>query len=218
MGTRGLTMVIDKKKPVIAQYGQFDHYPSGQGATALNFLLGVDLNKFKNRLKTVRFQTEADEKEIKDFMTSIGSTDGWMNGEQANKYHEKYPYLTRDNGARILELVYLSTDPEIVLVDQTEFAGDSLFCEWAYVIDLDKQTFEVYKGFNDTTPLTEADRFFFLQQKAEAEALTNPKKEERTEYYPVKLLKEYSLTALPMEAQFVTDCEEKEEEETPAEL
>lgn len=38
MGTRNLTVVIKKAKPVVAQYGQWDGYPSGQGATVLNFL------------------------------------------------------------------------------------------------------------------------------------------------------------------------------------
>ena len=34
MGTRGLTMVVSKGKTRVAQYGQWDHYPSGQGRTA----------------------------------------------------------------------------------------------------------------------------------------------------------------------------------------
>ena len=38
MGTRNLTMVIHKEEPKIAQYGQWDGYPSGQGSTALKFL------------------------------------------------------------------------------------------------------------------------------------------------------------------------------------
>ena len=34
------------------------------------------------------------------------------------------------------------------LVNEKAFAGDSLFCEWAYVLDLDKETLEIYHGFN----------------------------------------------------------------------
>lgn len=38
MGTRNLTMVIDRKGEIkVAQYGQWDGYPSGQGATILEF-------------------------------------------------------------------------------------------------------------------------------------------------------------------------------------
>jgi hypothetical protein len=52
MGTRNLTMVISKGEYKIAQYGQWDGYPSGQGSVVLNFLmnLDVDLNKFRDTL------------------------------------------------------------------------------------------------------------------------------------------------------------------------
>jgi len=38
MGTRNLTCVVSGGKYIIAQYGQWDGYPSGQGVTALEFL------------------------------------------------------------------------------------------------------------------------------------------------------------------------------------
>jgi hypothetical protein len=33
------------------------------------------------------------------------------------------------------------------ILDQTSFIRHSVFCEWAYFINLDAGTFEVYKGF-----------------------------------------------------------------------
>jgi len=34
------------------------------------------------------------------------------------------------------------------MIDSQEFMGDSLFCEWAFVICLDEEVLEVYKGYN----------------------------------------------------------------------
>ena len=197
MGTRNLTMVIKGEKPVVAQYGQWDGYPGGQGITALKFLRSKSFNKFKKKLDLIRFATKEDIAEVEEFMKSIGVNDGWMNMDQSGKYHEKYPFLTRDHGAKILQLIQDNNDP-VFLTDSTNFANDSLFCEWAYVIDLDKNTFEVYEGFNKK-PLEEGERFY-------------GEKKVDTDYFPVCLIKTYSLSELPTLSQFLKDLEPVEEE------
>ena len=198
MGTRNLTMVISEGKTRIAQYGQWDGYPSGQGLTALLFLLGANLEHFKSQLLKCRFINAYKQREINKFMKSIGSNDGWMNMEQAKKYHAKYPLLTRDNGAEIMELIDKAEGKVFWLHDDSKFAGDSLFCEWAYVIDLDKKTFEVYQGFNEN-PLEETERFYHLTEGA------LKAREGRDTYYPVKLLKSYSLDELPTEEAYLEE-------------
>lgn len=202
MGTRNLTMVIYKGETKVAQYGQWDGYPSGQGSTALEFLLNNDLNKFKQKLDLCNFidKSPRKQKEMENFLKKIGSENGWMNGEQAEKYHKKYPYLTRDNGAKILDLINdHKTEKTIWLNNSEEFAADSLFCEWAYVIDFDKNTFEVYEGFNKT-PLTKEDRFFYLKGE--------------NDYEPVKMLKAYDLNNLPRTTQiFVEDLKRYTQQE-----
>ena len=35
------------------------------------------------------------------------------------------------------------------MIDSHEFLSDSLFCEWAYIINLDLHCLEIYKGFNE---------------------------------------------------------------------
>lgn len=160
MGTRNLTVVVHKGEVVIAQYGQWDGYPDGQGATALEFLQNMDRNKFVSQLEKVKFMDEAKEKEVADFVESItGDKSGWMTMEQAEAYHKKYPLLTRDNGAQILQLVYDSPEDTIWLRNEIAFFSDALFNEWTYVIDLDKNILEVYHGFGKTRP-EETSRFY----------------------------------------------------------
>lgn len=107
MGTRNLTMVISGGKPRIAQYGQWDGYPSGQGLTALNFLHGLngDYSKFKERVEALRFATPKDELEIDNFLKSIGSRNGGLTLEQSDIYNRVYGHLSRDLGAKILYAV-----------------------------------------------------------------------------------------------------------------
>jgi hypothetical protein len=200
MGTRNLTMVIHKEETKIAQYGQWDGYPEGNGVKILTFLRNKKrINKLTNKLKNVRFATAEDGKKIDKFLKSIGCKDGWMNMNQAEKYHKAYPYNSRDVGAGILELVANSKDKEIVLVDETDFAGDSLFCEWAYVIDLDKRKIEVYAGFNKE-PVAEDERFAKITNDGE-------------EYYQIKCVKKYDLDNLPTKKAFLKELKEKEEVE-----
>jgi hypothetical protein len=61
------------------------------------------------------------------------------------------------------------------------FAGNALFCEWAYVIDMDKEVFEVYKGFNHS-PVPARERFSGLPHD--------------DGYYPVKMVREYPFSEL----------------------
>ena len=199
MGTRNLTMVISNGETKVAQYGQWDGYPSGNGVIVLDFLHTTNLEEFKKKLNKVIFVNGNKEKEIQNWLKSIGSDNGWLTGEQSKLYQEKYPYLTRDNGANILQMIMDGEEDEIWITDSTDFAGDSLFCEWAYLIDLDKNKLEVYEGFNKE-PLVLEDRFFYLTDKD-------------SEYYPIKMIKSYDLNNLPLEDEFLKDLQKREEQE-----
>lgn len=206
MGTRNLTMVISKGEFKIAQYGQWDGYPSGQGSVVHAFLTNpdVDLNKFRETLDRCRFIDSSKRKqtEIENFLKKIGAENGWMNGEQAEKYHKKYPYLTRDNGADILNLVYNDDSDNLIwLNNSVDFAADSLFCEWAYLIDLDRNVLEVYQGFN-TQPLEKGQRFAKL-----------PKDREDSDYYPIRMIKSYDINNLPDISEYVKELEAQEVED-----
>lgn len=199
MGTRGLTMVVYGGETKVAQYRQWDHYPSGNGVVCLEFLQKGILDKFKEKLNRCRFMNDDDFKVYEDFCKSIGVNDGWVNLDQSKLINEKYPYLTRDHGSHILEKICESDDTEILLHDQTEFAGDGLFCEYGYVIDLDKYSFEVYEGFGKKI-LSDDERF-------------KPFEKENKEYKPIRLIKSYDLNNLPTVEEFLSELEPKNDDE-----
>lgn len=120
--------------------------------------------------------------------------------EDSRKVNEAHPQLDRCMSADIIKFVANNggASPFPVLLD-LEFAQDSLFCEWAYVIDFDTNTFEVYRGFNHE-PLTEGERFY-------------RKPNEAVEYHPVKLVATYELTNLPTNNAFTKAFNEVEDDE-----
>lgn len=196
MGTRNLTMVVAAGETKVAQYGQWDGYPSGQGLTALNFLRSMDKELFLTKLAAMKFLTDAQV----DVINAELSTDHSLMGEG-----KKYGHLSRDRGAAILDIVYKAEPGSIALVDSTSFAADSLFCEFAYVVDLDKNTFEVFQGFNHS-PLAEGERFASLAGQADQEHRTD-------KYSPVRLMHSFDLDSLPTDDEFLAICEPREEDE-----
>lgn len=205
MGTRNLTMVILNGKPKVAQYGQWDGYPEGQGATILKFLhsLNDDYAPFIKKLKKVKWMRKKQNDELQAYLESIGCKDGWMTMEQSELYKKQYPLLSRDNGGGVLQMIMDTPDDRCYVRDDRNFVYDSLYCEWAYVIDLDKNTFEVYNGFNKS-PLVEGDRFYTTKKPRACG--------DDTKYYAVSHFLTFDLTKLPTEKQFLTECENKQEE------
>ncbi len=221
MGTRNLTVVIHNETPKIAQYGQWDGMPGGQGLTALQFchdLVASDIrDKFIAQLNKIKFVTD---EQIKELYASLGVHGKFMTESSFRQFNNKYPNFSRDNAAKILNIVLNSEDEEILLQDYFEFASSSLFCEWAYVIDLDKNTFEVYKGFNDKNPLRciehddcinnkEMAKECFVKAGGKLERFADLDWEK--EYYPVKLAAEFSLLNIPTEEEFLEYFREEDD-------
>ena len=131
MGTRHLICVVLGEEFKVAQYGQWDGYPTGQGKEIVEFLrTEYEPETFRKHAAAARTLTQEEVKVVDD-------TPNWS---------VNYPHLSRDCGSDILKYVQNTSEPKVIL--QTEFAADSLFCEWAYVINLDTNELEVYQGFN----------------------------------------------------------------------
>lgn len=177
MGTRNLTCVQVNDKIKVAKYCQWDGYPSGQGKTIINFILNdFDKDVF---LKKLRFVRKITDKEMKDAYISVGidPKSEWINLEQANRFKEAYPYLDRDMGGDIL-LFIQNLDDKIALSYDKDFALDGLFCEWCWVLNLDKDSLDVYSGFSEV-----AETSIFCPTIEEAEKHKHVCTD--TTYYPV---------------------------------
>lgn len=198
MGTRNLTAVMIDGEYKIAQYCQWDGYPDEQGAIIYEFLKQADLELFKEKVRNLKFISKEEYAVLVDLHTDNGRIT--LGSENDRWWKEEVPHFDRDMGARVLQ--YVMDERTDTLQDNINFAGDSLYCEWAYVVDFDKGTFEVFEGFNKTE-LSESERFFFLQEKDE-------------EYKPVRLIASFDLLALPeTEGAFLKEVNKniKEDEE-----
>ena len=194
MGTRNLTVVQVDNEYKVAQYCQWDGYPSGQGVIILNFLKNVDIDFFADKVRKCRFLTEEEHNEkVEKVIPSIKGK-GWITSEESAQKLRKFPELHRDTGPDVLQMIMDSDGLE--LDNSIDFVGDGLFCEWAYVIDLDKKQLEVYTGFS----------------KKRKEGRFSQFNREDLEYAPVQLVKTYKLDKLPEEEDFIKELENDEED------
>lgn len=182
MGTRNLTMVLVDGDIKVSQYCQWDGGLSSKGQDVVNFIKqDMVLDKFKEAVKNCQY-----------------ASDDFYEKNEINL--ENNPEFSRDTGPAVLTMIQ---DKGVrLLSDNRDFAADSLFCEWAYLIDLDRNVLEIYRGFQKK-PLDETDRFYHLTSKKH-----NPKLDK---YYPIKLMKTLSFKEVK-EKTFQTILEEYEVE------
>jgi len=148
MGTRNLTVVKNVEGTTkIAQYGQWDGYPSYSGIQALEFLRNKDWQALlQSKLDLVQF---VGDEEVDQLYKQFETTD-WENKDFLNAF----PGLHRDTGIGILEVVAKASGV-IKTVDNTEFANDSLFCEGIYEVDFSTNKFT--SNFNDVVAMYDLD-------------------------------------------------------------
>lgn len=179
MGTRGaIGFRIDGQDKIA--YNHFDSYPDGLGRDAVEFIrewLAEGRDKMRKVARAVAVidtktkPTEAQKERlatVADLGVSERSLDDW------------YCLLRKIQGDLGGYLKYG------VIPDGHDFMQDSLFCEWAYVVNLDEFTFEVYRGFQ-SSPHTNG-RYAALKPLPERET---------TKYWPVALLKTFALDDIP---------------------
>ena len=145
MGTRNLTIVKHNEEIKVAQYCQWDGYPDSAGLHILNFLQECNKEDFKHNLEQCSWATEEDLEKAEEFIKSIEESNLTIH---ADTWHAVFPAFHRNTGCRILELICppYGGPKRMLLQNSFKFGGDKVFCEWAWVIDLDSNQLEVYSS------------------------------------------------------------------------
>jgi hypothetical protein len=139
MGTRGLTKVVYKNQVIVAQYGQWDHYPEGQGVTLFYTLQDSDV--VKNFIKKIPQIYYPSDEQLDVIYKSV-------TGDNPD---EQVPSLTRNTGGEIFRVIAEWDDSPIPIVRDEAFEKDELFCEGVYTINLDTGFFHTQFGRKDGT-------------------------------------------------------------------
>lgn len=141
MGTRGLYGIrkggVDK-----ATYNHFDSYPSQLGDHFTRFCaaLGADgLSKLFDRIELV----DQVEKPMSD-QEAYCVERGWSNSDAPESWYDSLRLLQGDFDAYLAAAG--ATGP-VYMTDDADFIRDSLFCEYAYIANLDEGVLEFWAGF-----------------------------------------------------------------------
>lgn len=181
MGTRGTYGVriedVDK-----LMYNHFDSYPSGLGFDILsqtkNMIGEKGISWMKKQASLLEMVDENStptkkQKEILKEYADLGV------GRQTS---DDWYCLTRKIQGKLALTLEVG-----IAVDGGDFIGDSLFCEYGYILNLDEETLEVYKGF----------------QKKKHNKGRFSKRPVSNGYYACALVAEFSLDKLPTEEDFL---------------
>lgn len=110
MGTRHLICIFADGEYHLAQYGQWDGYPSGQGATIVDFLLNrYDPEAFKENVLSTE---EVTEEEFEQLYVAAGAAPGatTVSRDVAKAFSAANPALSRDTGAKVRVIDGLVTE------------------------------------------------------------------------------------------------------------
>ncbi len=132
MGTRGLVgFVIDGE--VKASYNHYDSYPDAVGQDALNFARGMD-ESVKDKARAIKLVDPHGKPTVSTGMLhALGvSYINSLDVKRLDWYDALHPLQGNLQG-------YLDAG---VMTDDANFLGDP-DCEWAYLVNLDEEFFEV---------------------------------------------------------------------------
>ncbi len=185
MTTRGLTGFRYKEKDKLA-YNHADSHPDSLGLKVLRELRDVkNWNAVRDRIGSL---IPVPEQRKLDEHSSMAET------EIRRAFPDlKYRYKPR-NFYDLYQPLQGTLKPYMdgklmFMPDSSDFINNSLFCEWAYVANLDSNKYEIWKGLQ-TKP--DPDNRYGLEA-------------DRMGYFPCQKIKEYDLMDLPEPGYYLSD-------------
>lgn len=140
MGTRGAYGFYKNGVDKVT-YNHFDSYPTGLGTDVATFVEKTsieEMNKIFNRIILVNGNEIPTEEQITE-------NEKYLNDGVSKQTEEDWYCLLRNAQGDL----FVYKDGAKYMIDSKNFLKDSLFCEWAYVINLDTNKLEVYRGFQN---------------------------------------------------------------------
>jgi hypothetical protein len=167
-GENYLIAVVKNNTFKIAQFCRDSGNPDSAGLHLIHFLRNLDkenMDKFKTNIDNCSFYDSEIPNYLDDDNDSCFVVNNILNGK-STKFH-----------------------------NSLEFAADSLLCKWVWLIDLDENTFECYKGMN-MNALSDNSRFEFLTEKSR-------QLDYKYVFYPVRIYKSWKISELPTDEEFI---------------
>jgi len=141
MGTRGaMGFRIDGQDKVT--YNHWDSYPSGLGIEILEEVSKMSIEEMTKIARNIVLITDREQPPTPEQKEALKSYTNLGVGEQSDD--DWYCVLRNAQGGLSSWLNHGLT----YMIDSQDFLKDSLFCEYAYIVNLDEMVFEFYKGFN----------------------------------------------------------------------
>ena len=174
MSTRGI-YGFRKNEVDKLTYNHYDSYPEGLGRKVIEFIGNhtiEELNKIYDKIIMVDNESTPTEEQIKecekyaDISVSEQSLEDW------------YCLLRNSQGD------LFAYDDLRYMINNADFILDSLFCEYGYIINLDTNRLEIYKGFQKVFDPT--NRYTIEHEIAEG----------NMGYYPCKMVAEIDLKTI----------------------
>lgn len=212
MGTRGsFGFRVNGQDKLM--YNHFDSYPSGLGLDVLAFLKGTNLDTLTKKvakLEPVNNKVPPTPEQIAKCTKA-----GTVNLSVSERSTKDWYCLLRNAQGDFKKLLKVG-----LFEPANNFILDSLFCEWAYIANLDTGKLEVYQGFNEGLPnpaggigQTPVDKWVPKltggRYAAQCDLEDNKSRIERGEapFFGVALIAEFPLKKLPASKTFIAKTE-----------